>query len=300
MFGFRKKRRPDPSPPWLKWLVIGFLLFVFATNMHKGTPGNPNPVREAVHHAGEALAPQKLLQYENYKGKVFPQYEATLRVRDAQTGSGAPAVCGQQVKIAYDTFIADKPFDDRAGKDAPRAFRIGDGKVMPALEQGVIGMKKGGKRGVFSSSSMAYGNKAFTRPDVAPNTSVRFDIELLDISPALPDTEGSPYRIAVTRSGVGSQLQCGETAKVQVTFWSMDGKKLYSTQDEGKTPISFTPGKSEVLLGLDQGVIGMTRGEIRLLVIPPDFQKTMNGNAPTIEFPLPAKQTVLADVETVQ
>ena len=87
-------------------------------------------------------------------------------------------------------------------------------------------------------------------------------------------------------------------AKSQVTVWSVDGKKLFSTKDKGQ-PLTFTPGKSEVFLGLEQGVIGMAAGEMRTLIVPPGFQKAMDGNPPTTDFLLPKDQTVLVDVEAL-
>jgi hypothetical protein len=77
----------------------------------------------------------------------------------------------------------------------------------------------------------------------------------------------------------------------------MAGNKLFSTPAD--KPLTFTPGKSEVFLGLEQGIIGMARGAKRTLVVPPVLQKTLLGNAPTIDFPLPKEQTVLVDVEAL-
>ncbi len=287
MFFRRKKRDREPMPDWLKWALLGFLGLALIGNLHKGAPDAPGTIHEAVHAAAENLNPTRLLNLDDYKNAIFPRYGAALRIKDIAPGTGTPAVCGQEVTIAYQTYMGeDKPVD--GGQTL--AFRIGEGKAAPALEQGVVGMKKGGKRSLFSPPNMAGG----IGENIPANALIRFEVELLDATPGLPDAAATPYRIATVAAGNGAPILCGEAATVRVTLWSLDGKKLFSTKD-----LTFTPGKSEVFLGLEQGVIGMPRGEMRTLVVPPAFQKTMRGNPPGINFPLPKNQTVLVDVESL-
>ena len=119
MFGFfRKKRKaipPQPSPPWVKWALIGFVALALIGNLRKGTPDAPNKVHEAFHQAAENLNPKKFFNLAEYKSVLFPGGE--LRIRDIKEGKGPSAICGQEVKIAYEAFIdKDKKIDDAATK----------------------------------------------------------------------------------------------------------------------------------------------------------------------------------------
>lgn len=60
-------KKPQPSPPWVKWLLLGFLAVAVLANAQKGTPA-----QKAIEQAGENLAPSKLLPVDDYKTKIFP------------------------------------------------------------------------------------------------------------------------------------------------------------------------------------------------------------------------------------
>ena len=98
-------------------------------------------------------------------------------------------------------------------------------------------------------------------------------------APALPPLEKTPYRIAEVASGRGPQLVCGEPVAVRVTIWDLHGKELFSNRKDEK-PLAFTPGCGQVMLGLEQGVIGMQAGGTRLLIVPPAFQSALSGTKP--------------------
>lgn len=140
---------------------------------------------------------------------------------------------------------------------------------------------------------------------------------MLSASPEFKDIENIPYRVVDVRKSSGPMLMCGQKGNFNVTIWDTKGTKLYSSADavkqdtkptdqtansnkEASIPVkglSFTPGKSEVFMGLEQGVVGMPMGGMRTLVVPPAFLRTTSGAPPAIQFPLPEGQTVLVDVE---
>ncbi len=296
---FFSKREKPPTPSWLKWLLIGFFLFAVLTHQQKGTPDKPNTFRQTVDSAAKELSPARLINFNEYKEKIFPSYVAALRLKDNELGKGLPAVCGQEATITYQAFLDEKPMEDSATAEKPLTFVIGEHAVMPVFEQGVIGMQPGGKRSLVAPSNLAYGAKGFARDDVPPNAMARFEVTLLGVSPPLPSPDESPYRIANVGAGGGTPILCGEPIKAHIIVWGTDGKKLYDTREGGKDPIAFTPGKSEVFLGLEQGVIGMVPGATRTLIVPPTFQKLMRGDKPATQIPLPENQTVLVDVESI-
>lgn len=276
-----KRRKGPPSPAWMKWLLIAFVLYAIASNANRDEPGVFKHIVNDV---------ESSLNLSEYKDKLLPGGNVPLRFKELAAGKGNPAICGQEVTIAYEAFLGNGDTPAATVKeDNPLTFRIGEGKAMPALEQGVIGMRVGGRRGAIAPPGMATGM------DTGKSDLVRFDIALLALSPALPDFWSTPYRIAEVTPGTRATILCGHAVKARVTVWSLDGKKIFS----GNEPLAFTPGKSETFLGLEQGVIGMRVGGMRTLVVPPVFQKTMDGNAPIVDIAFPKSQTVLVDVETL-
>ncbi len=276
----KPKRTHRPAPSWLKWLVVGVVLYAMIASQHKDTPERPNAVRQSLEKMSADV--KSSVNISGYKDKLLPVAAHSLDITDVAEGSGNPAVCGQEVKIAYTTFLADGTKTD---EEKTLAFRIGEGKALPALEQSVIGLKPGGKLSVVASPDMA--GKA------AADGSIHFNIELLEVIPALPDLESLPFRITEMKAGSGAAIRCGQEVKAMVTVWSLEGKKIFST----KEPVTFTTGASQIFLGVEQGVIGMLRGGTRTLIVPPAFQKTMRGNRPVVDIALPKTQTVLVDVE---
>ncbi len=300
MFRFRKKKQPptrEPMPSWLKWLLVVFLAYgLIVSSKNKST----DTAHQILEKASDELATVKPLDFSAFTSKIFPAYSAALQIREVAPGAGNPVICGQKVTLAYETFLADgKPLGDAATKEAPLVFNTGGGTAMPVFEQGVIGMQKGGKRSLLSPLSMSYGLPQFAREGLPEDAPVRFEIELLDVSPEFAGIESTPYRIAEVAMGQGEMFICGQPTKLHVAVWDTEGKKLYSSRDNDGAPVAFTPGKSQVFLGLEQGVIGMNAGGMRMLVVPPTFQRTLTGDEPEIAIPLPLTKTVLVDIESV-
>ncbi len=296
---FRNSRKPAPKPIWLRWLVVGFFVYIIAAGYIFGD----KKTLKTIEHAKEKIENHQTVNLRAYKDKIFPEYAAGLRIQDIDPAPGTsvpdgfPAVCGQRVALAYETYLAQgNKLPDSASHKEPLIFTIGEGKVMPVFENGVIGMKPGGKRSIIAPPLMSYGLEDYRREDVPKGATVRFELELLSAEPKLPDLDAMPYRIAEVAIGNNTMLTCGQPAHLRIKIWDLTGKELYSNTKDA-TPLVITPGKAEVMLGLEHGVIGMLEGGTRLLIIPPAFQKTLEGKKPLHTFPLPDSQTVMIEVE---
>jgi peptidylprolyl isomerase len=104
-----------------------------------------------------------------------------LKYTDVKVGSGASPVKGKQVKVHYTgTLENGKPFDSSVGKE-PFTFAIGVGQVIPGWDEGVMGMKVGGKRKLVIPSNLGYG-AAGAGGVIPPNATLLFDVELLDVA----------------------------------------------------------------------------------------------------------------------
>jgi FKBP-type peptidyl-prolyl cis-trans isomerase len=104
-----------------------------------------------------------------------------LEYWDIKVGTGAVAQTGQQVKVDYTGWLTNgKKFDSSVGTGRPFAFKLGASQVIKGWDEGVAGMKVGGKRQLRIPSDLAYGEKGY--PGVIPANSILiFDVQLIDV-----------------------------------------------------------------------------------------------------------------------
>jgi peptidylprolyl isomerase len=103
-----------------------------------------------------------------------------LVVKDLITGTGAEAKAGQTVTVNYVgvLFKGGKEFDASWKRKEPFTFALGKGQVIPGWDQGVAGMKVGGRRELVIPAALAYGPKG-SPPTIPPNAPLVFVIDLL-------------------------------------------------------------------------------------------------------------------------
>jgi peptidylprolyl isomerase len=104
-----------------------------------------------------------------------------LKYSDVKVGTGRTADKGQTVIVNYTgRFVSNGSiFDSSEGRD-PFEFKLGAGKVIAGWEEGVKGMKVGGKRVLLIPPDLAYGPSGYP-PVIPPNSTLKFDVELVDI-----------------------------------------------------------------------------------------------------------------------
>jgi FKBP-type peptidyl-prolyl cis-trans isomerase FkpA len=103
-----------------------------------------------------------------------------LKYQDLKEGTGAVAKAGNIVEVHYTGWLKDgKKFDSSVGKD-PFSFKLGAAMVIKGWDEGVAGMKEGGKRKLLIPADLAYGKDG--RPPVIPgNAELIFEVELLKV-----------------------------------------------------------------------------------------------------------------------
>jgi FKBP-type peptidyl-prolyl cis-trans isomerase len=105
-----------------------------------------------------------------------------LQSTDLSVGQGAEATTGKTVQVHYTGTLTDgKKFDSSLDRGKPFVFKLGAGNVIKGWDQGVVGMKVGGKRKLVIPPEMAYGARGFP-PVIPPNSTLVFEIELLGVS----------------------------------------------------------------------------------------------------------------------
>jgi peptidylprolyl isomerase len=107
----------------------------------------------------------------------FEKRPSGLYVREDSRGTGAEAKSGSTVRVAYTGSLADGTvFDSSEGKD-PIEFPLGTGAVIQAWDEGVAGMRVGGKRTIVVPAALGYG--AAGVPGIPGNAVLVFRMELV-------------------------------------------------------------------------------------------------------------------------
>jgi len=104
-----------------------------------------------------------------------------LEYWNIKVGTGAVATAGQHVKVDYTGWLTNgKKFDSSVGTGRPFDFVLGGGQVIKGWDQGVAGMKVGGKRQLRIPPDLAYGAKGFPGA-IPPDATLIFDVQLVDV-----------------------------------------------------------------------------------------------------------------------
>jgi peptidylprolyl isomerase len=116
----------------------------------------------------------------------FASTASGLKMKDLKVGTGTLAKQGSKVQVHYTGWLFEKgargkKFDSSLDRHKPFVFTIGEGRVIKGWEQGVKGMKEGGKRELIIPPDLAYGSRGFPGA-VPPNSMLDFEIELLRVA----------------------------------------------------------------------------------------------------------------------
>lgn len=108
-----------------------------------------------------------------------------LRYDDTKVGDGAVAEAKKQVTVHYTGWLNDngqkgKKFDSSLDRKNPFVFMLGAGQVIKGWDEGVAGMKIGGKRTLYIPSKLGYGERG-AGGVIPPNADLIFDVELLGV-----------------------------------------------------------------------------------------------------------------------
>ncbi len=105
-----------------------------------------------------------------------------LQYIDTKVGDGAEAKAGQTVSVNYTGYLAanGKKFDSSVDKGVPFPFPLGTGRVIKGWDEGVAGMKVGGKRRLIVPPNLGYGAGGYP-PVIPANATLVFDVELLSV-----------------------------------------------------------------------------------------------------------------------
>jgi FKBP-type peptidyl-prolyl cis-trans isomerase len=129
-------------------------------------------------------APHPTAAQQGAPGKMT-ELPSGLKYTDEKVGSGAEAKRGDKVTVHYTGWLYNngekgKKFDSSVDRGEPFTFNLGAGQVIPGWDQGVAGMKVGGKRTLIIPANLAYGTRG-AGGVIPPNATLMFDVELLKV-----------------------------------------------------------------------------------------------------------------------
>lgn len=114
-------------------------------------------------------------------GDSAPTGPSSLVIEDLVVGTGAVAAAGDTVTVHYvGTLTNGQKFDSSYDRGQPFPFRIGAGQVIAGWDQGVPGMRVGGKRRLTIPPSLGYGSQAVG--PIPANSTLVFEIDLIAIA----------------------------------------------------------------------------------------------------------------------
>lgn len=104
-----------------------------------------------------------------------------LQYLDVEVGQGAAAVAGREVTVHYTgTLRGGRKFDSSVDRDEPFTFKLGAGHVIKGWDEGVAGMRIGGKRKLIIPPELGYGSRG-AGSVIPPGATLFFEVELLKV-----------------------------------------------------------------------------------------------------------------------
>ncbi len=204
-----------------------------------------------------------------------------LVITDVTEGTGKAAVSGDTLIVHYVGVrsVDGVEFDNNFDTGEPFSVTVGVAQVIKGWDEGLIGMKQGGRRQLDIPADLAYGDQPPSTEVIQPGDALTFVVDLVGIIPkpdpanapdiSIPATPNQPEQTFTDLIvGDGPGIEAGQTVAIQLlAFSAADGKLLDSSWDTG-APLTFVPGGGQSLPFLDAAVAGMKVGGRRQVDIP--------------------------------
>ena len=156
--------------PRLRAILVAALAAALSLSCERSKPMAINPDPKQNQYAPELGVDLAQMREER----------SGLLVRDVSAGSGAEATPGTQVQVHYTGWLPDgRKFDSSRDRREPFEFVLGAGEVIPGWDQGVRGMRVGGRRTLVLPPHLGYGAGGIG--PIPGNAVLVFDVELLEV-----------------------------------------------------------------------------------------------------------------------
>ncbi len=187
-------------------------------------------------------------------------------------------------------------------RNQPVKYVLGEDAFIKGTDEGITGMKQGGKRTMIIPSKLAYGEKGMG--PVPPNTDLKVVIELLEVKDKIvvemwdldnqePTSTESGLQYIIVKEGEGENAANGNVVTVHYSGYLQDGTKFDSSLEKDE-PITFALGNKQVIPGWEEGINYMNKGCKARLIVPPDL-----AYGDMAVGKIPANSTLIFDVELI-
>ena len=223
------------------------------------------------------------------------------------TGVGPAITPGDLLEVHYTGWLSDgREFDSSLDRE-PFSFKLDTGAVIAGWDDGLAGMAVGGVRRLVIPPELAYGDRG--REGIPPGSELVFDIELIGITPCqIPEESPPPLGVDAetftTERGVqviiiekGSDedpTQAGDSVSMNYTGWLTADGTMFDSSHNRCEEFTFLLGSGQVIQGWDEGILGMSPGDVRRLIIPAELaygEQDRTG--------IPANSSLTFDVELI-
>ncbi len=231
--------------------------------------------------------------------------DSGLKYHITEHGDGELPKTGDRVVVNYTGKLEDgTKFDSSLDRNEPFTFELGARQVIQGWDEGIALLHKGDKATFIIPPELGYGSR--TTGSIPPNSTLVFDVELVDILPAIKieifNIEGkasitpdSGLKYYLVKEGKGKQAVAGDEVTVHYTGYFEDGSIFDSSVKRGQ-PFKFTLSMGRVIAGWDEGVALMKIGDKMRFVIPYQLAYGEKGYPGVI----PPKATLIFDVELLE
>jgi peptidylprolyl isomerase len=227
-----------------------------------------------------------------------------VEITEIAEGAGELPRRGDVLGVIYvASYVGGEEFDRYQDREEPYRFRLGMQQVLPGFDEGVTGMRVGGKRILRIPPRLAFESEG--RPASVPaNTWVRMEIELVEVIPSPPPPEpwiDQGFEMIATESGLqfvdfhvghGDFPKMGATVVVRYSGFLDDGTLFDTTFFRG-VPIAFELEKGRLIDGWLEGLLAMRVGGRRKLIVPPYLAYGEKGFRKAV----PPNATLIFDIE---
>jgi FKBP-type peptidyl-prolyl cis-trans isomerase len=179
-----------PTAPHYVALIVGACLIAACQSEHGNASAqaqkaatDTNPPASAAQPAGPAGSTSGPITFAPALGVDMAAMTKTpsgLAYRDMKVGTGTTATAGKTVSVHYTGWLPNgTKFDSSRDRNQPFEFQLGAGQVIKGWDEGVAGMKVGGRRMLVIPPDLAYGPNG--SDPIPPNATLVFDVELLGV-----------------------------------------------------------------------------------------------------------------------
>jgi peptidylprolyl isomerase len=233
--------------------------------------------------------------------KTASGLEYTITVK----GNGKKAAPGDKVVVHYTGKLTnDTVFDSSLKRGEPFTFKLGAGQVIKGWDEAFQILQVGDKATIKFGPDLGYGAREMG--SIPANSTLIFDVELLDVIEGVKPWDGKGKDTITTASGLkyikfnenkeGKLAAAGTKVSVHYSGYLTDGKMFDSSVDRGKPLTGLKVGAGMVIKGWDEGIALLRKGEKAKFIIPYTLAYGEQGRPPMI----PAKADLIFDVEIVE